>query len=458
MIKRLFLFITVTVAVLSACTDNDSFSADRSAGLSFSLDTLRMDTMFSAVPSTTYNFWVYNRSGDGLRISSVRLERGNQTGFRVNVDGTYLNPVATDLELRKDDSLRVFVEVTPVENYADKPQLVTDNLLFLLESGREEKFNLRTWAWDAEKLTDVGVDHDMTIESAKPVVIYGDSVRVRPGATLTVRNTTLYFHDGTGIAVEGSLVLENSVLRGDRLDHMFDYLPYDRVSGQWPGVKVYSGGSLTMNGSELHSSYDGIVCEAGSTAALTASIVHNTKGHGLFAEDATVSLDHCVLSNTQGDCLSLNGGTAMVDHCTLAQFYPFTAYRGAALRFGHTEQKLVLTCSNTLVTGYEDDVLMGEPRGEETAEYTFQNCLLRTPEVTDDAEAFQDIVWEKKDDEAGGKKHFLLVDEENLKYDFTIVSTSPCYEKQIGHAFKAPEEEEASNEEQDEKQEEKQEE
>lgn len=443
MIRRLFIFTALIVALLSACSDNDSFTTDRSAGLTFSIDTLRMDTMFSAVPSSTYNFWVYNRSNDGLRISTIRLERGNQSGFRVNVDGSYLNPVATDLEVRKGDSIRVFVEVTPHENYSEKPQLVTDNLLFFLESGREEKINLRTWAWDAEKINDLVVDHDMTIETSKPIIFYGDSVRIQKGVTLTVRNTTLYFHGSTGIAVQGNLVVENSLLRGDRLDRMFTNLPYDRVDGQWSGIKVYTGGSLTMNDSELHSSYNGIVCDSLSTATLANSVVHNTKGHGLYAENATVKIDYCQFSNALGDCLSLMGGTAVVDHSTLAQFYPYSGNRGAALRFNHkNKNKVTLTCTNTLLTGYNKDVMMGEPLDEEKAVYLFQNCLIRTPEITEFKEAFQDIIWEKEDDESGGKNHFVLFDDVNFIYDFTIVEESPAYEKKIGRAFAEPKHEE----------------
>ena len=447
MIRRLFIFTALIVALLSACSDNDSFTTDRSAGLTFSIDTLRMDTMFSPVPSSTYNFWVYNRSNDGLRISTIRLERGNQSGFRVNVDGSFLNPVVTNLEVRKGDSIRVFVEVTPFENMGEKPQLVTDNLLFLLESGREEKINLRTWAWDADKFTDLVVDHDMTIETSKPIIFYGDSIRIKKGATLTVRNTTLYFHASAGIAVEGSLVVENSLLRGDRLDHMFDYLPYDRVDGQWPGVKVHIGGSLTMNDSELHSSYNGIICDSLSTATLTNTIVHNTKGHGLYAKAANVTLNYCQLTNAHGDCLSLVNGTTVVDHCTLAQFYPFSGNRGAALRFGHTDkQKVTLTCSNSLLTGYNDDVLMGEPLDAEKAVYAFQNCLIRTPEITEFKEAFQDIIWEKPDDEFGGKQHFLHFDDVKFIYDFTVVEESPAYEKKIGRAFAEPKQEEEQKE------------
>ena len=110
----------VAATALTACSDNDSFSTSPSRLLTFSVDTLKMDTVFSNVGSSTYTFWCYNRSGDGIRLSTVRLRNGNQTGFRVNVDGSYLDntmgSVANDLEVRDGDSIRVFVELTAPEN------------------------------------------------------------------------------------------------------------------------------------------------------------------------------------------------------------------------------------------------------------------------------------------------------------------------------------------------------
>ena len=431
MIKRLFFFIMTLALLLSACTNNDSFTTDRSHRLTFQSDTIRLDTLFSAVPSVTYGFWVHNHSGDGVRISTVRLEHGNQTGFRVNVDGSFLNPVAQDLEVRQGDSLLVFVEITSRENGLLEPQLVEDNLLFTLESGVEQRVNLRTWSWDAEKLTDLVVDHDMTIESERPVVVYGSGISVAEGAVLTLRNTQLFFHDDAGLQVKGQLVAEDCLFRGDRLDHMFSYLPYDRVSGQWRGISVQDEGSYcTMTRCEVRNAWDAIRADS-TRVELYDCVLHNNRGYGLYAANSDVVLSNCQLSNAEGDCLSLHGSTAQVDHCTLAQFYPFVGGRGAALRFAAADRPLSLQCANTLVTGYEDDVLMGTERNGETVSYRFVNCVLRTPEV-DDVEAFQDIIWEKSTDEVQGKQHFLVVDEENLYYDFRLDTLSTALKHDIG--------------------------
>ena len=188
MVRRLFFFIFAVVVLLSACTDNDSFSNSPGNRLTFSEDTVRFDTLFSTVPSSTQTFWVHNESSDGIRIVTARLERSNQSGYRVNVDGTYLDPVGSDFEVRKGDSLLVFVEVTTRENHADEPQLVEDNLIFTLESGAQQRVNLRTYSWDAIRLDSLVVRQDTVIESPRPVVVYGNGIRVEENATLTIRS------------------------------------------------------------------------------------------------------------------------------------------------------------------------------------------------------------------------------------------------------------------------------
>ena len=429
MIKRIFFFLIAALTLLTACSDNDSFTTDRSHRLTFTTDTVRMDTLFATVPSATYTFWVHNQSGDGLRLRSVRLERSGQSGFRVNVDGSYLNPVVNNLEIREGDSIRVFVEVTAFENQSPDPQLVEDNLLFTLESGVEQRVNLRTYSWNAELWQTVDVTADQTIESATPIVVYG-GINVAKDAMLTIKNTELYFHDGAGITVDGALTVENSLLRGDRLDHMFDYLPYDRVSGQWKGITVnpHAVGCLLLD-SELRNAMDGIVADT-TTVVLSGSTVHNCKGSGLWAHDCVVDIQYSTLSNTLKDCLTLLGCQATLDHVTLAQFYPLSANRGFALRFEPSEQVFSLTCSNTLVTGYAEDVIEGEV--DENSKYSFANCLLRTV-VPEDTQFFKDVIWEKKDDDIQGKKHFVLVDEDNMIYDFRLKEESPAYEKKIGN-------------------------
>ena len=114
--RYIYILLTLLAAVFCSCTDDDHFSTSASDKLTFSADTLTMDTVFCGVASSTYGVMVYNHTSSALRISNVSLLKGNQTGFRVNVDGTYLNASqgyqTGDIELRKGDSIRVFVEIT----------------------------------------------------------------------------------------------------------------------------------------------------------------------------------------------------------------------------------------------------------------------------------------------------------------------------------------------------------
>ena len=136
--KPLFFLLSIVALIMISCAEDDSFSASTANKLTFSTDTVNVDTVFSNVPSSMRSFWVYNHSGDGLRCRSVRLESGGRSGFRVNVDGAYLGETtkyaSTDLDVRRDDSVRVFVELTAPQNHAIGPQRIEDNLIFTLES------------------------------------------------------------------------------------------------------------------------------------------------------------------------------------------------------------------------------------------------------------------------------------------------------------------------------------
>ena len=436
--KRILYFL-IFLSGLISCSDNDSFTTSTSARLTFGKDTVRLDTVFSTVGSQKSTFWVYNNSSDGIRLTSVRLRNGNQTGFRVNVDGSYLDnaigSVVNNLEVRKGDSICVFVELTAPETGKLDPQQVMDHLVFQLESGVQQQVCLLGYTWDAQFLRDVVVSHDSLIASQKPIVIYG-GIKVDSAVTLTVRNTTLYFHDKAGLHVYGTLDARNVVLRGDRLDHMFDYLPYDRVSGQWSGVHLYkSSFGNTMIHTEIRNPENGILIDSAEVSPsahrlyMEDGIIHNCKGYGIRALNAYVGLLRCQITNTWHDCVAVHGGSVIMQNCTLAQFYPFSGDRGAALRFcnflGKYDYPLItLRCLNSIVTGYADDVVMGEVRDTIVAySYYFENCLLRTPEVKDSTK-FVNNLWEQPSDTTKGTRHFVLIDEKNLIYDFHLDSLS----------------------------------
>ena len=433
--KRIFYFLTI-LALCAACQDDDSFSTNSGLRLDFSVDTLCLDTVFSRTPSSTYSFWVHNRNQDGLKMKSVRLRRGNQTGYRVNVDGIYLDNAngsqTNDVEIRKNDSILVFVELTANETKQPTPTLVEDDLVFTLESGSEQKVCLRAWSWDAMKLYAPEITKDSVIETDIPIVIYGD-LKVSKDVTLTLRNTTLYFHDGSGIEVAGQLVTENCLMRGDRLDRMFPYLPYDRVCGQWKGIRfLETSTGNTMTRTEIRNPQDGIICDSAAIDTtqyrllMQECIVHNCQGVGVQSTNSYIRLEDCQLTNTLGNSLYILGGKAEIIYCTLGQFFPFSADRGFALYFTNEPTSLIdMICEGTIVTGYDKDVVKGHASNEKLSfDYHFKNCLLRTFTEDADSTRFQQIIWETPEDSIQGKDHFVKIDEDNLEYDFHLDSLS----------------------------------
>ena len=310
--KRIF-YILFTIILFVACKDDDNFGVSNGLRLSFANDTVCLDTVFSRTPSSTYAFWVHNKNDEGIRLSDIHLKRRNQTGFRVNVDGSYLDNTlgsqVSNLEIRRNDSILVFVELTSSENSQQDPQLVEDDLLFTLESGVQQKVNLRAWSWDAMKYDNLLVTQDSVIESATPIIIY-KGLTICEGVTLTIRNTTLYFHDQAGIEAYGNLVTDSCLMRGDRLDRMFDYLPYDRVSGQWKGIHFHeSSAKNRLSRTEIRNAGNAIILDSARLdttqvrLSMTQCIVHNAKGHGLEAVNAFISLRDCQFTNTWGSSI-----------------------------------------------------------------------------------------------------------------------------------------------------------
>ena len=449
-----YMLLLAVVGLLTSCNDDDTFTTSKSNLLAFSTDTVRLDTTFSKVPTPTKTFWVYNRSGNGIRLANVRLEQGNQTGFRVNVDGIYLGQAngyqVNGLEVRNKDSIRVFVELTTPKNGKTDPQLVEDNLVFTLESTVQQKVNLKAYSWDAELLKNIEIKHDTTIQSTKPIVVQG-GIKVNEGATLTIgAGTTLYFSNKAGIDVHGQLKIAGTAdkivtLRGDRLDHIFDYLPYDRVSGQWQGIHFNTSSyDNEIEFADIHSTYNGIVCDSSSvdrsTLSLRRSTIHNCQGYGLLATNCKIDVSNSQITNTLKDCAAFFGGNITLSHCTLAQFYPFDGNRGAALRFGNSTDGKQYTLQqfnvfNTLITGYAEDVIMGAFSDEAAQNFKFDHSILRTIKPKEiDAAKYVEVLWEEAADTVqSGEKHFRKIDGDKQAYDFHLSEKSKA--RDIGVAL-----------------------
>lgn len=433
--KKIFFLVLMSAFLVVSCSEDADFSSSPDLRLEFSCDTLSFDTLFTTVGSPTGIMKVYNRNGSSLRIASVSLAGGGASGFRVNVDGQHSDYIS-DLEIRKNDSLYVFVEATLPENHGETPLVVSDSLVFTLESGVQQCVTLLAYGRDVVFMRGVVVQGDSTVSRGHYIVY--DSLVVAPDATLTVEGgATFYFHAGVEMRVEGTLLAGDEsgsgvVFRGDRTDNMFSYLPYDRIPGQWGGI-VFASSSTgnVLRGCDIHSAEYGVRVESGDTASLRLAIessrIENVRGNALETVRSRVSVRNSLLANAGGNCVKIVGGDAEFVHCTIANFYAWTV-RDVALALhnsvdGEPASLDGALFANCVIAGSKDDEVMGYMASfgdtiVNAFNYRFVSSLVNT--VDDGDENFVDVVFDDKEMHPYAKGHFRLVDHSVFSYDFHL--------------------------------------
>ena len=106
--RHIMLLPVVLLLLLTGCREH-IVSDDPSLRLTFSVDTLCFDTVFTSIGSATRQVMIYNPNKNALRISSVALEKGAY--FRINIDGEVDSRYMRDIEIGGGDSLYLFVQV-----------------------------------------------------------------------------------------------------------------------------------------------------------------------------------------------------------------------------------------------------------------------------------------------------------------------------------------------------------
>ena len=423
--------------LLGSCIDDIHYSTDPSARLRFECDTLSFDTVFTSVGSATGVFLVYNPNDDALSLPGIRLAGGEESPFRVNLDGENCTSWR-DIDIRAHDSLFVFVEVTVDPRDEDAPFEVRDSLVFTLASGVQQHVLFTAWGRDALVLQAVTLTDSLTTLHATRPVLIRDSLVVAEDATLRILpGCQLYFHPDAGLVVKGTLEALGTrdslvVFRGDRLDWMFSYLPYDRAKGQWQGITLRSTShDNVLCYADIHSSLYGIRSEATDMQhvllTMENSQIHNTDGTGLDLVLSVGSAINCQFTNARDHCIDIRGGCYEFIHCTIANLWPWNAVydQCEALRIRNTDEEhfwplFGVHFTNCIITGRRDDELTGLV-ADTLNDYHFSHCLINSR--PDTSAHFEAIVWESPDSTVWGKDNFVTHNYSFL-YDFHLDSLS----------------------------------
>ncbi len=353
----IILFLVGLAITVSSCRQDFVFESS-TGDLTFSRDTVYLDTVFTNIGSSTYSLKVYNKSSKDIKIPTIQLGKGQNSKYRMTVDGMVgeNNRVFHNVELLAKDSLYIFIEVTTdVADANPTDFLYTDQIQF--DSGQNfQKVELVTLIKDAyflypKIIDDEGHTESLTIgtdeiygffldendpinqneyewRNDKPYVIYGYAA-VPSGKTLTIHaGARIHFHADSGLIVgsggslhiEGGLsstaALENEVIiEGDRLEPDFSDVP-----GQWGTIWLTNGSTNNeINHLTLKNSVVGLLIDHnnGTTTTIKNTQIYNSSNIGIYAKTAKIKGENIVINYAGEAALACSlGGNYEFKHCT----------------------------------------------------------------------------------------------------------------------------------------------
>jgi hypothetical protein len=390
---NLIYFLSVFLFVFSSCRE-DFESVTSTGKLSFSKDTVYLDTVFTNIGSSTYNLKVYNKSSKNISIPTIKLGRGESSYYRLSVDGTP-GKIFENVEILAKDSMYIFIETTIDYSELTNP-IYTDSIVFN-NSGSLQDVKLVTLVQDAIFLypskdesgvietIPIGIDteeNELKVQGfylnentiftdEKPYVIYGYCV-IPPTKTLTIEaGANLNFHSNSGLIVEKNATLnilgelnKEVTIEGDRLEPQFSNIP-----GQWGTIWLRAGSkNHNINHTIIKNASAGIIVDSiGSLTEPTLTIkntqIYNSSNFGILGREATIIGENLVINNSGQSSLACTiGGNYNFTHCTFANYW-----RNSLRQFPS-----VLV--NNFFTYSENDQLKIETRNLYAANFT--NCLI----------------------------------------------------------------------------------
>src|SRR5690606_1934355 len=222
------------IIIVSSCRNDFEYLPSK-GNLEFSKDTVYLDTVFSNIGSSTYTLKVYNRSNENITIPTVRLGQGDNSNYRLNVNGR-AGKTFNNVEILAKDSIFVFIETTvDINSFPGNLQFLYTDAIEFDAGSNLQKVELVTLVQDAvflypQRFEDgtietllLGVDEDdneiriegffldddhLTFTNEKPYVIYGYAA-VPSNKTLTVEaGARVHFHENSGILVANQATLK----------------------------------------------------------------------------------------------------------------------------------------------------------------------------------------------------------------------------------------------------------
>lgn len=424
--KRLiYLFLLLPLlASLTSCIE-DGFDNSPSAQPVFSVDTLHMGVYFTDQPTPTRRFTVHNRNSKLISISDISIREAGSKIFRINVDG-FSGTTFHNVEIRPNDSIFILVEATLPVNSAPMLTDVEAHLDFIT-NGVSKTVVLSAKGQDVDRRRGVTVSSDQTWGPGYPYQIF-DSLVVAPGATLTLdAGTSLHFHDKAYMRVYGRLVTLGTPeapvnMAGDRTDNVVGNISFDLMASQWEGLHFAPesrGNSLSHT--VIRNTSSGVIADSLSQVTFLNCRLRNSADYSLVGRYADLTLIGTEVAEAASGLFGMMGGNVTANHCTFANYYLFSALRGASLQFYHFSEEsdngsgmplLKADITNSVIYGNGNDLSAADLTG--TA-ITLRRCALKSEGSDDDN--FIDCLW--------GEDPLYATVREDYHFDYRLLDGSP---------------------------------
>lgn len=439
-IGKHILLLLVGITLLTSCEGR--LTDDPTLGVEFSQDTLRFDTIFTEMKSTTLSVKIRNPHKEALLIESVKLREGEY--FRLNLDNETDLSKVRDIVLRGKDSLYLFVACLPEKQNSSTPLLIEDEVVFSV-NGHTQSLWLEAYGQDAVILGKDTILSD-TVLSANLPYLLRDTL-IFAGKVTIPAGTEFYLHDYSAMFflgdVEAQGTLEAPILiRGDRLDNASTHIQYDYISGRWNGIYLLQPDdrpacSWRLNYVDIHSGTVGIYAVSYRTESLPKlslfnSRLHNFSLYGLVLQNTDATVANTEISNCASYCVYLAGGKHTFTHNTIANYFGSGLQMHSVSRedvaavyinnLSKEQAEMQTTFRNNIITGIRQNNLLVATPLTDYYTGTFANNYLRNDSLS--ITGFKDNVYAENTDTMFVSSRYAPPD--YLYFDFRLDSVSPA--------------------------------
>lgn len=444
MMRKWFLLI-VCVLTLVGCREYN-VSNDPTLRLIFSCDTLSFDTVFTEQGSATMQLMVYNRNEPAVLIDRVWFDDGK--AFRVNIDGEADMSRMTHLQINGGDSMFVFVRVDIDPQNSNNPVLISDNLHFHLSSGTTQQVVMEAYGQDVTRIGKAGcgrtVYNGLTMTADKPYLVF--DTLVVDGSLIIDAGTRIYMHNNACIYTLGDITAKGTkerpiIIRGDRLDNLFDSVPYAYAGGSWNGIYLQAEEPHTYDFEyvDILSGNNGlfVVSECTNplpTLHMDGCRIHNHTQYGLVLNHVDALVTNTEISNCAIYCVYCNGGEHTFVHSTIASYFGYTNIRiqsvskeeTAAVYIDNLSKEQPQTTTsfiNSIITGFLSNQLVVATSFDQYYPGIFTGNYLKTDTLRM-PHASDNTYWQKTDSAVFRNDFYKY--KEYIYYDFHPADASPA--------------------------------